>query len=54
MPVPMVMAMPVVMMTAEEEEPKTKIVVREAWPTGQSPLYAETEVRLAAGAEWRW
>ncbi len=28
--------------------------VHEVWATGQSPLYAETEVRLAAGAEWRW
>ncbi|MBI5607440.1 MAG: hypothetical protein HY902_01015 [Deltaproteobacteria bacterium] len=28
--------------------------VHGTWPIGQSPLYAENEVRLAAGAEWRW
>lgn len=28
--------------------------VRETWLSGTAPLYAETEVRLAAGAEWRW
>jgi hypothetical protein len=28
--------------------------VHETWTVGSAPLYAETEVRLAAGAEWRW